>query len=352
MRNLRDLEEKELKEWVLAHHFPVYRAEQIYRWVMEKDVQDFSEMLNLPKNVREALQEEFTLSLPCLYRHYLSKLDETEKFLFTLSDGHRIESVLMRYHHGNTACISTQVGCRMGCAFCASTLSGLARNCTAGEMLGQIVEIERISGKKVSNIVLMGSGEPLDNYDEVLHFLHIIGGKIGRNLSMRNITLSTCGIVPGILKLAEENLGITLALSLHAPTDEKRKKIMPIANRYSLSEVMDAVRFYFQKTGRRVSFEYALVLGVNDGKEDLAALVSLLKKRGEHFPTHVNLIPVNPIKERDFAAPDRKRIMRFQEGLEKQGISCTIRREMGADISGACGQLRRDAELEERREKN
>ena len=236
----------------------------------------------------------------------------------------------------------------MGCAFCASTLSGLARNLSSGEMLGQIVAMEKITSKKISNVVLMGSGEPLDNYDEVLRFIRLISGKTGRNLSQRNITLSTCGIVPKIRELAEEELGITLALSLHASTDEKRKKIMPIAYRYALPDVMDAVRFYFQKTGRRVSFEYALVLGMNDGEEDVLALTKLLKKKGVHFPAHVNLIPVNPIKERDFTAPDRKKIQRFKEGLEKNGIACTIRREMGSDISGACGQLRRDAELEER----
>ena len=236
----------------------------------------------------------------------------------------------------------------MGCAFCASTLSGLARNCSSGEMLGQIVAIEHLTGKKISNVVLMGSGEPLDNYTEVFRFIRLLSGKIGRNISQRNITLSTCGIVPRILELAEEKLGITLALSLHAATDEKRKKIMPIANRYALSDVMEAVRFYFKKTGRRISFEYALVFGVNDGEEDIRELSGLLKKKGEHFPAHVNLIPVNPIKERDFTAPDRKKINRFKEGLEKQGITCTIRREMGADISGACGQLRRDAEMEEK----
>lgn len=348
MQNLRDLEEKEIKAWVLEKHFPGYRAEQIYRWVQEKDAEDFQSMGNLPRELRKSLSEEFNIELPKLYRRYISRLDETEKFLFELKDGHRIESVFMAYYHGNTACISTQVGCKMGCAFCASTLSGLARNCSSGEMIGQIAAMEKQTGKKISNVVLMGSGEPLDNYDEVLRFIRIISGKIGRNLSQRNITLSTCGIVPRIFDLAEEKLGITLALSLHAPTDEKRKKIMPIANRYSLNQVMEAVRYYFQKTGRRVSFEYALVLGVNDGKEDREELLKLLKKKGEHFPTHLNLIPVNPIKERDFTAPDRKRILSFQKALEKNGISCTIRREMGADISGACGQLRRDAELEER----
>ena len=348
MQNLRDLEENEIEAWVLEKHFPKYRTKQIFQWVQEKDVEDFQAMENLPKDLREKLSKDFTLKLPKLYRRYVSQIDGTEKFLFELSDGHRIESVFMEYRHGNTACISTQVGCKMGCAFCASTLSGLARNLSSGEMLGQIVAMEKITGKKISNVVLMGSGEPLDNYDGVLRFIRLISGKTGRNLSQRNITLSTCGIVPKIRELAEEGLGITLALSLHASTDEKRKKIMPIAYRYALSDVMGAVRFYFQKTGRRVSFEYALVLGMNDGEEDVLALTKLLKKKGVHFPAHVNLIPVNPIKERDFTAPDRKKIQRFKEGLEKNGIACTIRREMGSDISGACGQLRRDAELEER----
>ena len=343
MKNIRDLELIELKSLCKEEGFPAYRAEQLFSWLHEKAVEEYTEMTNIPKAMREKLAEGYSVALPEADLHLCSKMDDTEKFLFRLSDGHKIESVFMRYQHGNSACISTQVGCRMGCAFCASTLDGLARNCTTGEMLGQIYAMEKLTGQRISHVVLMGSGEPLDNYEEVTRFLRIISDEKGKNLSIRNITLSTCGLVPRIYDLARENYGITLALSLHAPRDEQRRKIMPIAKRYSLSEIMPAVKEYFKKTGRRVSFEYALVLGVNDGEEDRKALADLLKgEKGEHFPCHVNLIPVNPIKERTFAPPDRKRVYAFQEYLQKRGITCTVRREMGADIAGACGQLRRD----------
>ena len=265
MKNIRDLELIELKSLCKEEGFPAYRAEQLFSWLHEKAVEEYTEMTNIPKAMREKLAEGYSVALPEADLHLCSKMDDTEKFLFRLSDGHKIESVFMRYQHGNSACISTQVGCRMGCAFCASTLDGLARNCTTGEMLGQIYAMEKLTGQRISHVVLMGSGEPLDNYEEVTRFLRIISDEKGKNLSIRNITLSTCGLVPRIYDLAKENYGITLALSLHAPTDEQRRKIMPIANRYSLSEIMPAVKEYFKKTGRRVSFEYALVLGVNDG---------------------------------------------------------------------------------------
>ena len=267
----------------------------------------------------------------------ISQIDGTRKYLFRLEDGNVIESVWMQYHHGNSVCISSQVGCRMGCRFCASTLDGLERNLTTAEMLDQIYRIQTLTGERVSNIVIMGSGEPLDNYDNVIRFLRMISDENGLNISQRNITLSTCGIVPNILRLAEENIQITLALSLHAPNDEVRKTLMPIANRYSLKEILPACQTYFEKTGRRLTFEYSLVSGVNDNLDEAKALTSLLK----NMHGHVNLIPVNPIKERDYRQSDRKAIEAFKSYLEKNGINVTVRREMGRDINGACGQLRK-----------
>ena len=267
----------------------------------------------------------------------ISQIDGTRKYLFRLEDGNVIESVWMQYHHGNSVCISSQVGCRMGCRFCASTLDGLERNLTTAEMLDQIYRIQTLTGERVSNIVIMGSGEPLDNYDNVIRFLRMISDENGLNISQRNITLSTCGIVPNILRLAEENIQITLALSLHAPNDEVRKTLMPIANRYSLQDILPACQTYFEKTGRRLTFEYSLVSGVNDNLDEAKALTSLLK----NMHGHVNLIPVNPIKERDYRQSDRKAIEAFKSYLEKNGINVTVRREMGRDINGACGQLRK-----------
>ena len=242
----------------------------------------------------------------------------------------------MKYKHGNSVCISSQVGCRMGCKFCASTIGGLERNLKASEMLGQIYQIQKISGERVSNVVVMGTGEPMDNYDNFLKFIHILTDEHGLHISQRNITVSTCGIVPNMKRLAEEKLQITLALSLHGSTQEKRKVLMPVANKYELSEVLAACDYYFEKTGRRVTFEYSLVHGVNDKEEDAAELIHILKHRN----CHLNLIPVNPIKERTFEKPSKKNAMNFKNKLEKSGINVTIRREMGSDIDGACGQLR------------
>ena len=294
-------------------------------------------MGNIPKTLRDQLKEQFTLTALHPVDVKISQIDGTRKYLFRLADGNVIESVWMQYHHGNSVCISSQVGCRMGCRFCASTLDGLERNLTTSEMLDQIYRIQTLTGERVSNIVIMGSGEPLDNYDNVIRFLHMISDENGLNISQRNITLSTCGIVPNILKLADEDVQITLALSLHAPNDEVRKNLMPIANRYSLKEILPACRNYFEKTGRRLTFEYSLVSGVNDNLEEAKALTALLKD----MHGHVNLIPVNPIKERDYRQSDRKAIEAFKVYLEKHGINVTIRREMGRDINGACGQLRK-----------
>ena len=335
--DLKSLSYEELQNEIATLGEPKFRAGQIFDWAHNKQVDSIEKMSNLSKALREKLKEnyEFT-SLKCA-RMQESASDGTKKFLFELADGNYVESVFMKYHHGNSVCISSQVGCRMGCKFCASTLDGLERNLLPGEMLDQIYRIAAITGEKISNIVVMGTGEPLDNYENLLKFIHLLNDERGMNLSQRNITVSTCGIVPKIRALAEEKLQITLALSLHAPTDEKRKALMPIANSYSLNEVMDACRYYFDKTGRRVSFEYALVSGVNDRDEEVMELTHLLKGMN----CHINLIPVNPIKEREFKSTDRLRVLEFKKKLEKNGINVTIRREMGRDIDGACGQLRR-----------
>ncbi len=316
---------------------PGFRAKQIYSWIHEKLVFDFDEMTNISKADREKLKDIYRLPPMTIMETQISAIDGTRKYLFLLDDGNMIESVWMEYHHGNSVCISSQVGCRMGCKFCASTIDGLNRNLTAGEMLAQIYAITRDTDKRVSNVVVMGSGEPLDNYDELIRFIHMLSDENGLNISQRNITVSTCGIVPGILKLAEEDLAITLAISLHAPNDELRKTMMPIANMYSIEQILDACRIYYDKTGRRLTFEYSLVKGVNDRREHAEELSRLL----HGLNCHVNLIPVNPIKERNFKQSERANVQDFKKLLEKNGINATIRREMGRDIDGACGQLRR-----------
>lgn len=266
-----------------------------------------------------------------------SAIDGTKKFLFELRDGSLVESVWMKYKHGNSVCISSQVGCRMGCAFCASTLDGLERSLLPSEMLDQIYAITLLTGERVSNVVVMGTGEPLDNFENLLKFLELLTDENGLHISQRNVTVSTCGLVPRMRELADNKLQITLALSLHATTDEKRRKLMPIANKYSIAELMEACAYYFEKTGRRITFEYALVGGVNDTKEDARELTELIRS----LNCHVNLIPVNPIKERSFVQSEGEAITAFKNKLEKNGINVTIRREMGRDIDGACGQLRR-----------
>ena len=314
-----------------------FRAKQLYEWFHQKRVWNYEEMTNLSKGLREQLSVKYPLKPIEIVQVQTSKIDGTQKYLFRLGDGNVIESVLMKYKHGNSVCISSQVGCRMGCRFCASTLDGLTRNLLPSEMLEQIYRIQEISGERVSNIVIMGTGEPMDNYDNVVQFLHMVSDELGICISQRNITVSTCGLVPRIRQLAEEQLQITLALSLHAPNDEKRKELMPIARKYTLEEVLDACRYYFEKTGRRLTFEYSLVGGVNDFQEDAKQLSGLLKG----LNCHVNLIPVNPIKERNYRKSNREVIENFKIKLEKYGINVTIRREMGSDIDGACGQLRK-----------
>ena len=314
-----------------------FKAKQIYQWLHEKCAAEYEEMTNISRRLRERLAEAYPLSGPRAVEVQTSRIDGTQKYLFRLADGNVVESVLMRYHHGNSVCISSQVGCKMGCRFCASTLDGWTRNLLPSEMLSQIYQIRRMTGERVSNVVVMGTGEPLDNYDNLLRFIRMLTDERGQNISQRNITVSTCGLVPEIRKLAEENLQITLALSLHAPNQQKREQLMPIARRYSLPEVLDACRYYFEKTGRRMTFEYSLVGGENDSQQDAEELSRLIGG----LNCHVNLIPVNPIKERSYVQSDKKVTLNFKKKLEKYGINVTIRREMGRDIDGACGQLRK-----------
>lgn len=328
---------EELKADIVQMGEKPFRAGQLYEWLHGKLAVSFNEMTDLSAKLRERCQERYVLNGVRAAEVQESKLDGTRKFLFALHDGNMIESVWMQYQHGNSVCISSQVGCRMGCRFCASTIDGLERNLTAGEMLSQIYEITRSTGERVSNVVVMGSGEPLDNYDTLLQFIHMLTDEHGLNISQRNLTVSTCGLVPQMRRLAEERLQMTLALSLHAATDEKRRELMPIANRYSLAEVLEACAYYFEQTGRRLTFEYSLVGGVNDTNEDAGRLIKLLSGMN----CHVNLIPVNPVKERTYVESNRKDVMEFKNKLEKCQINVTIRREMGRDIDGACGQLRR-----------
>ncbi|MDO4330011.1 MAG: 23S rRNA (adenine(2503)-C(2))-methyltransferase RlmN [Lachnospiraceae bacterium] len=336
-RDIKSLTMEELTLEMKAMGLPSFRAKQIYQWLHEKLADSFDEMTNLSKDMRERLKETYVLTALKQVEVKISKIDGTRKYLFSLPDGNIIESVWMKYKHGNSVCISSQVGCRMGCRFCASTLDGLERNLLPSEMLDQIYQIQKETGERVSNVVVMGSGEPMDNYDNLIRFIHLLSGEGGLNISQRNITVSTCGIVPGIQKLAKEGLSITLALSLHAPNDEVRKNLMPIANKYKLKDVLAACHEYFLTTGRRLTFEYSLVSGVNDNLEEARALADLIKDQ----QGHVNLIPVNPIKERDFVQSDQAAIQAFKNLLEKNGINVTIRREMGRDINGACGQLRK-----------
>ncbi len=314
-----------------------YRAKQLYEWMHVKLARDYEEMTNLPGTLKTFCREHFDYAALQLIKVQESRVDGTKKFLFALSDGNLIESVWMRYKHGNSVCISSQAGCRMGCRFCASTIDGLERNLLPSEMLDQIYAITRYTGERVSNVVVMGSGEPLDNYENLLCFIRLLTDENGLHISQRSVTVSTCGIVPMMYRLADEKLQITLALSLHAATDEKRRKLMPIANQYSLDELMRACTYYFQQTGRRITFEYSLAGGVNDTKEDVEELVSLIKP----LHAHINLIPINPVKERDFIRSGKEAVTVFKNKLEKNGINVTIRREMGQDIDGACGQLRR-----------
>lgn len=336
-KDIRSYTYSELQEEIEKLREKAFRARQIYEWLHVKLADSFDDMTNLSKSLRQRLEMDYEIRKVSMLERQISRMDPTEKFLFELQDGNVVESVLMKYNYGNSVCISSQVGCRMGCRFCASTIGGLVRNLSTSEMLGQVYQIQKISGERVSNIVVMGTGEPLDNYEHFLKFIRMVSDEHGLHISQRNITASTCGIVPNMKRLAGEGLQITLALSLHGSSQEKRQELMPIANRYELSEVLEACDYYFRKTGRRVTFEYSLVQGVNDTQEDAERIIGMLKHRN----CHMNLIPVNPIKERNYQKPSRKNALEFKNKLEHNGINVTIRRERGSDIDGACGQLRR-----------
>ena len=334
--HLRSMTLEEISLVLKELNQPAFRAKQVFTW-LHKGVSSCGEMTNLPQSLRDALDEKYPLLPPKVVRKQESQKDGTMKYLWMLSDGNCVETVLMRYHYGNTVCISTEVGCAMGCAFCASTLGGLVRRLEPREMLEQVLFTQIDSGLPISHIVLMGIGEPLDNYENVLRFLHLVNSELGMNISMRHISLSTCGLVPKIDKLAEEKLQLTLSVSLHAPNDAIRNTIMPVNKAYPVDELLAACRRYYQKTGRRISFEYAMIDGVNDTPEAAKELVTKLKGMG----AHMNLIPLNHVEESPLKPSSKQAISRFQTLLEDAGIPATVRRSLGGDIDASCGQLRR-----------
>ena len=335
--DIKSLDYDELKDFFVSIGEKPFRAKQVYQWMHEKQADGFEEMTNLSKNLREKLAE--TCEYTCLenVQTLVSELDGTRKYLFRLSDGYVVESVLMRYQHGNSVCISTQVGCRMGCKFCASGLNGKKRNLSAGEILDEILFMQKDSGEKVSNIVLMGTGEPLANYDNVLKFLHLVSCPEGINIGQRHISLSTSGIADKIETLAKEKLQITLSVSLHAPDDETRSSIMPVNDAYPVERLMQACRYYFDTTGRRISYEYMMARDKTDRPWQAEKLAKLLRGR----PGHVNLIPLNEVEESPLSPSKPETVRRFQQALEKRGVTATVRRKLGPDIDAACGQLRR-----------
>ncbi len=335
---LNSLTQQQLTELMEQMGQPAFRAKQIFRWIHEKQVTDFFQMTDQPKSLLEQLSQRFELVQLVVARRQQSK-DGTIKFLFQLPDENCIETVLMRYNYGNTVCVSTQVGCRMGCRFCASTQAGLVRSLTAGEIAAEVYAAGKDIGERISHIVLMGIGEPLDNFDNVMDFLSIISSPLGVNIGMRNISLSTCGLVPMIDKLAERKLQLTLSISLHAPNNAMRSQMMPVNNAYPVEQLVAACRRYQQHTGRRISFEYSMVKGVNDSAATAKELAQLIKGMG----AHVNLIPINPVDGSPYSATDAANVKRFQQQLEQLGVNATIRRRLGSDISAACGQLRREA---------
>ncbi len=342
--DLLSLTPEELSDLMGSLGEPRYRADQLFT-PMHHGISP-EELTNLGKVLKQKLGEVADYFLPTVRRKLVSVLDGTVKYLFSLKDGNCVESVVMKYKHGNTICISSQVGCRMGCAFCASTLGGRVRDLTPSEMLGQVIVAERDTGERISGIVLMGIGEPLDNYDSVIKFLRLVGHEKGLNIGYRHISLSTCGVVPGIERLEQEKLPITLSISLHASDDETRSAIMPINKKWNIDTLLSACRHYYGVTGRRISFEYTLIAGKNDSPEAALRLASLLNgklraKNGASFPIHVNLIPVNPVDETGFTPSDKQGIAAFAATLEKKGIRATVRRRLGSDINASCGQLRR-----------
>ena len=340
MTDIKSMTLGEISEALRAMGEPSFRGKQVFSW-LHRGVTEFDQMINIPKSLREKLAREYVITAPTVARKQVSKLDGTIKYLWELSDGNCIETVLMSYHHGNTVCISSQVGCRMGCKFCASTLAGKVRDLAPSEMIDQVLFTQLDAGKEISNIVLMGIGEPLDNRANVMRFLELINHPDGMNIGMRHISLSTCGVVPGIDALAEDNLQLTLSVSLHAPDSETRSRIMPVNNAYDVSELFAACHRYFKKTGRRISFEYAMIDGVND--HDWQA--DLLAEKIHGMPGHVNLIPLNDVVESEFKPS--KRVSAFRKRLESHGLTATVRRSLGGDIDASCGQLRRK-EMKER----
>lgn len=344
-KNILDYNSEELGELLGAHGYPPYRARQVFKWV-QRGVNSFEEMTNVPKDLRVLMDTHFHSGMPKKVRVLESKIDSTRKYLFELSDGAFIETVLLVYSYGNTVCISSQVGCRMGCRFCASTKAGLVRDLSPGEMLGQVAAVQRDIGERISNIVIMGSGEPLDNYRNLIRFLRLVNNREGLNIGLRHVTVSTCGLVPEMEKLAEEGFPLTLSVSLHAGDDEIRKSLMPVARKYKIKEVIAACKKYVEKTGRRVTFEYSLISGVNDSYRDAGKVAEILAG----VPCHINLIPLNPVAEYGYGRSSQDRIMRFKGIIEKRGIPVTVRRELGSDLNGACGQLRASY-IEEKRPK-
>lgn len=338
MINLCDLTYEELTEYFTGIGEAKFRAKQVFSFIA-KGAESIDDLTTLSKGLRERLKESCEIFLPQIERKLVSQIDGTIKYLLRLSDGNIIETVAMRYHHGISVCVSSQVGCAMGCSFCASTLGGRVRNLTAGEITGQIIRVMKDLGERVSNIVVMGIGEPFDNYDNLIKFLKNINNPEGVNLGYRHITVSTCGIVPKIIEFAQEGMSVNLAVSLHAPTDEYRRAIMPIAKKYGLKELIDACRYYFEKTGRRVTYEYALIEGKNSSDECARLLIGLLKDDN----CHVNLIPVNDVKERGNVRVTKKRVEEFKNMLNAGHVTATVRRELGSDISASCGQLRNSA---------
>lgn len=334
--DIKSLLPDELEEFLTELGQPKFRAVQIFKW-LHSGITDFEEMTNIPKTLRDILKERYYIADVQIARRLESKIDSTVKYLYKLHDGEYIESVLMKYHHGYTVCISTQVGCRMGCSFCASGINGLYRNLTASEMISQLHAAQRDNDIRVSNVVMMGMGEPLDNFEQSVKFLKLVSNENGMNIGLRHISLSTSGVVTGIEKLANYEFPITLSISLHAPSDDIRNNIMPVNKKWNVEALLNACRKYQGVTGRRISFEYALMKGVNDSKECADELAKKLKG----IMCHINLIPANPVEETSFSKPDRKHIMDFCELLNKKGLNATIRRTLGADIDASCGQLRR-----------
>ncbi len=335
--DIKSMDRDELKAFIKDLGEPQFRANQIYSW-LASGAENFDEMTNISKALREKLSERSYIASVSIERKLISKIDGTVKYLYRLHDGEFIESVLMKYHHGYTVCASTQVGCRMGCKFCASGINGLVRNLTASEILSQIHKAQRDNNIRVSNVVLMGMGEPLDNFDNTERFLKLVSDEDGLNIGLRHISVSTSGLIPGIKKLAECNMPLTLSISLHSPCDDVRSNVMPINKKYNIDELLEVCKDYQNITGRRISFEYALIDGVNDSEADAI----LLAKKLRGMLCHVNLIPANPVVERDFKRPDMRKIKGFQQKLESLGVTTTIRRTLGADINASCGQLRRD----------